>query len=248
MLGAGKEGAAHDQQFDVGQRQRRDGLHQFVDALVRVKAAAVKDDEILIGKAQLGAQRFGRRAGVKAVRINAVMQNVGALVVNAAGGKVLAADELADGQHAAIDIIHDRGAVCLAVQVRQAAPAAIHTADGAALGQVAALADNQVGRGQFQCEGKLNFLIPGVIGGGDADAPFQKDHWPVAAVPAGARHVKHFGVLPALGSAAGDIVGHTGAQKLQLTLFLVFTDQMGQQGFHRTALHRRHRQIRRRYQ
>ena len=56
LLGAGKEGAAHDQQFDVGQRQRRDGLHQFVDALVRVKATAVKDDEILIGKAQLGAQ------------------------------------------------------------------------------------------------------------------------------------------------------------------------------------------------
>ena len=132
--------------------------------------------------------------------------------------------------------------------VASAAPAAIHTADGAALGQIAALADNQVGRGQFQCEGKLNFLIPGVIGGGDADTPLQKDHWPVAAVPAGARHVKHFGVLPALGSAAGDIIGHTGAQKLQLTLFLVFTDQMGQQGFHRAALHRGDRQIRRRYQ
>ncbi len=64
----------------------------------------------------------------------------------------------------------------------------------------------------------------------------------------GAGDVQHGGVLPTGGCAAGGVVGHTGTQKLQLTLRLVLTDQMGQQRFHRAALHRRHRQVRRRDQ
>ena len=60
--------------------------------------------------------------------------------------------------------------------------------------------------------------------------------------------VKHLRMLPALGGAAGGIVGDTGAQQIKLPLLLVLADQVGQQRLHRAALHRGNRQIRRRHQ
>lgn len=56
LLGAGEEGAAHDQQLDVRLMQRGNGLHQLMDALVRVEPPTVEHDEILVGKAELRAQ------------------------------------------------------------------------------------------------------------------------------------------------------------------------------------------------
>ena len=248
LLGAGEEGAAHDQQLDVRLMQRGNSLHQLMDALVRVEPPTVEHDEILVGKAELRAQRFGCRAGAETGRVNAVVQNVGPLRVKSAGLQVILADEIAQRQHAAVDVVHHGGTGRLAVQVRQTAFAAKHAADGAALGQVSALGHDQVGRRQLQCQRELNLLVPRVIGRGDPGAPLQKDHRPVAAVAARAVDVEHLRMLPALGGAAGGIVGDTGAQQIKLPLLLVLADQMGQQRLHRAALHRGDRQIRRRHQ
>ena len=176
------------------------------------------------------------------------MQNVGPLRVKGAGLQVILADKIAQRQHAAVDVVHHGGAGRLAVQVRQTAFAAKHAADGAALGQVSALGHDQVGRRQLQCQRELDLLVPRVIGRGNPGAPLQKDHRPVAAVAARAVDVEHLRMLPALGGAAGGIVGDTGAQQIKLPLLLVLADQVGQQRLHRAALHRGDRQIRRRHQ
>ena len=97
------------------------------------------------------------------------------------------------------------------MQVGQAALAAKHAADGAALGQVATLSHDDIGRGQFQRQRELHFLVPRVVGGSNTHAPFQKDHGPIAAVAMGAGDVQHFGVLQALGGTAGGLIRHAGA-------------------------------------
>ena len=176
------------------------------------------------------------------------MQNVGPLRVKGAGFQVILADKLAQRQHAAVDVVHHGGTAGLAVQMRQAPPAAEHPADGAALGQVAALGHDQVGRRQLQRKRKLHLLIPRVIGGRNTHAALDKDHRPIPAVPAGAGDIEHFGMLPALGSAAGGIIGDAGAEQLQQALLFILADQMGQQGLDRAALHGRDRQVRRRHQ
>lgn len=86
--------------------QRGNGLHQLMDALVRVETSAVEHDEILVGKAELRAQRFGCRAGAEAGRVNAVVQNVGPLRVKGTGLQVILADKIAQRQHAAVDVVH----------------------------------------------------------------------------------------------------------------------------------------------
>ena len=118
MLGACKEGAAYDQQLDLRDRQRGNGLHQLMDALVRVEPPAVQYDEVRIGKAELCPQRFGSGAGAKTAGVDAVMQNVGPLRVKGAGFQVILADKLAQRQHAAVDVVHHGGTAGLAVQMR----------------------------------------------------------------------------------------------------------------------------------
>ncbi len=67
-------------------------------------------------------------------------------------------------------------------------------------------------------------------------------------MPLGPRHIQHFGVPELLGLFCGVRVGDAGAQKLQPALPLIFADEVGQQRFHRAALHGGHRQLRRRDQ
>lgn len=136
-----------------------DVLHRFqqlVDALIRLQAAAEQYNKIFRRKAEGSPQRSIRRAGHKAGGINAVVQDVGMLAVQLAGFEVIIADKLAQGQNTAVNGVHLMAAAGLAVQVGQATPLAEHFADGAALGQCAALRHNQVRRGQLQCKGKLN--------------------------------------------------------------------------------------------
>src|SRR5699024_10502606 len=109
---------------------------------------------------------------------HAVVQDVGVLRGQRAVFQVVVADEPAQGQDAAVDGVHHGAAGRLPVQMRQAAAAAEHAADGAALGQVAALGHDQVGGGRLQRQRELYFLVPGVVGGVDAQAALCKDHRP----------------------------------------------------------------------
>ena len=228
-----------------------DILHRFqqlVDALIRLQAAAEQYNKIFRRKAEGSPQRSIRRAGHKAGGINAVVQDVGMLAVQLAGFEVIIADKLAQGQNTAVNGVHLMAAAGLAVQVGQATPLAEHFADGAALGQGAALRHNQVRRGQLQCKGKLNLLIPRVIRGGNAKAALQKHHGVIPAHAAGLGNVQHFGVLQPLCLGGGFRVRDAGAQQIQLARPFIFTDQVGDKGFHRAALHSRNRKLRRRNQ
>lgn len=141
-----------------------DILHRFqqlVDALIRLQAAAEQYNKIFRQQSR-GTPGSAASAGPgnKAGGINAVVQDVGMLAVQLAGFEVIIADKLAQGQNTAVNGVHLMAAAGLAVQVGQATPLAEHFADGAALVRVAALRHNQVRRGQLQCKGKLNLLIP----------------------------------------------------------------------------------------
>ena len=140
------------------------------------------------------------------------MQNVGLLRVKRAGAQIILTDEIAHGKHAAVNIIHHGIAGGLAVQMRQTALAAKHMTYGTALGQVATLGHNQIGRRQLQRKGKLHLLVPWVIRRGNAHTALHKYHRPITAVAVGAGNIEHFGVLPVCRSAAGSIIGDAGAQ------------------------------------
>ncbi len=94
--------------------------------------------------------------------------------------------------------------------------------------------------------------VPGVLG--PALQPAQPLHQPPPgpvqpAQSSGRRgDPVHFGVAPAGGLGGRRRVGDAGALQPQKALALVFFDQVGDQGLHRAALYRRHRQVRRRQQ
>ena len=115
------------------------------------------------------------------------------LAIRLLGFEIIVADELAQRQHAAVDIVHRVAAGGLAVQVRQASATAEHAADGAALGQVAALGHDQVGRRQLQRQRKLDLLVPRVVRRGNAKAALDEYKRPVAPRAARAGHIQHPG-------------------------------------------------------
>ena len=212
-----------------------------MDALVRLQPAAEQHNKIPRRKAQRGAQRRIGRTGGEQGGVDAVVQDIGPLAVQRACAQVIVTDEFAQCQNPAVDLIH-----CVAAG--QAAVAAEHPADRAALGQGAALGHNQIRRGQFQRKRKLYLLVPGVIRRGNAKATLNENQRPVPPRALGPGDVKHLGVAKIAGLGHGLRVRDAGAKQVQLTAALIFAQQPGDQCFHRAALHRRHRQFRRGHQ
>ncbi len=126
LLGPPEKRAAHDQQLAAAVLHRGQRFQQFVDALVRLQPAAEQHDEILRRKAQRGPQPFVGGAGGEPAGVDAVVQDVGVVAVQAAGLEVLVPDKLAQRQDAPVDLVHRVAAAGQAVQVWPGRLAAEH--------------------------------------------------------------------------------------------------------------------------